>query len=45
MELTFLHDHWDELKDSPTLRDIIDGVARGDLPHASEALFGVLSGR
>jgi hypothetical protein len=43
MELTFLFDHWEELKSSQRLRDIVKAVTRGTMPHASEALESILA--
>jgi hypothetical protein len=43
MELAFLFDHWEELKSSQQLDDIIKEVTRGDLPHASDVLMAILT--
>jgi len=43
MELAFLFDHWEELKSSQQLDDIIKEVIRGDLPHASDVLKAILT--
>jgi len=42
IELAFLFEHWDQLKSSPQMVDIIDEVIRGDLPHGSDILKAIL---
>jgi len=43
VELAFLFDHWEELRDSQQLRDTVKEVIRGDLPHASDVLTAIIT--
>jgi hypothetical protein len=43
VELAFLFDHWEELRDSQQLRDTVKEVIRGDLTHASDVLTAIIT--
>ena len=43
MELKFVFDHWEELKRSRALCDIVREVTHGDLPHALDVLTTILT--
>jgi hypothetical protein len=43
MELEFAFRHCHEIKDSQQLKDVIQEVVRGDLPHAWDVLTAILA--
>jgi hypothetical protein len=43
MELAFVFEHWEELKSSKEVLDVINQVATGAMPHAAEILACLVS--
>jgi len=43
VELAFIFDHWEELKNSQQLHEVLDNIIRGDLLHCKDVLAAILA--
>jgi hypothetical protein len=43
MELNFLFNHWDELRTSSELSQMMSAVANGEMPHAGRVLVMLMA--